>query len=73
MSVLRTWGLCSAAPSSAPYAVLQRSLKNGNLCVYAEKQSPKFERAAMKWLRRYLAEKEPTLREFAKVEKRQRG
>jgi hypothetical protein len=33
----------------------------------AEKQSPKFERAAMRWLRRYLEEKEPTLRNFAGV------
>ena len=34
---------------------------------YAEKDSPKYERAAMKWLRRYLDEKEPTLKAFAKV------
>jgi len=67
-----------------PHAVLQRSLKNGNLWVaeavardvphvpledalrlvylYAEKESPKYERAAMKFPRRYLDEKEPTLR-----------
>jgi len=73
-----------------PYAVLQRSLKNGNLWVaeavaremrhvpledaltltylYAEKEHwEKFERAAMRWLRRYLDEKEPTLKNFAKV------
>ena len=30
--------------------------------LYAEKESPKFERAAMKFLRRYLDEKSPTLR-----------
>ena len=35
--------------------------------LYAEKESPKFERAAMKWLRRYLDEKEPTLKNFAEV------
>jgi hypothetical protein len=35
--------------------------------VYAEKESPKYERAAIKWLRRYLAEKEPTLKNFAKI------
>ena len=35
--------------------------------LYAEKESPKYERAAMKWLRRYLEEKEPTLKNFAKV------
>ena len=35
--------------------------------LYAEKESPKFERAAMRFLRRYLDEKEPTLKNFAKV------
>jgi predicted metal-dependent HD superfamily phosphohydrolase len=36
--------------------------------LYAEKEHwDKFERAAMKWLRRYLDEKEPTLKNFAKV------
>jgi len=35
---------------------------------YAEKEQwEKLERAAMKWLRRYLADKEPTLKNFAKV------
>ena len=36
--------------------------------LYAEKEQwEKFERAALKWLRRYLDEKEPTLKNFAKV------
>ena len=35
--------------------------------LYADKESPKYERAAMKWLRRYLEEREPTLGNFAKV------
>lgn len=36
--------------------------------LYAEKEQwEKFERAAMKWLRRYLDEKEPTFRNFVKV------
>jgi hypothetical protein len=35
--------------------------------LYAEKESPKVERAAMKRLRRCLEEREPTLKEFAKV------
>ena len=30
-------------------------------------ESPKYERAAMKFLRRYLDEKEQTLKDFAKV------
>ena len=76
-------------PAGSLYAVFQRALKNGNLCVaeaeahemrvvsledarklvhlYAEKESPKYERAALKWLRRYLEEREPTLKEFARV------
>ena len=37
------------------------------VCLYAEKESPKFEKAAMRWLRRYLDEKSPTLTNFAKV------
>ena len=35
--------------------------------LYAEKESAKFERAAMRFLERYLAERKPTLRKFAKV------
>src|SRR5690348_7019131 len=68
-----------------PYAVLQRSLANGNLWVaetvardlprvpledalklthlYAEKEQwDKFERAAMKWLRRYWTKRSPRSR-----------
>jgi hypothetical protein len=35
--------------------------------LYAERGSPKFEKAAMRWLRRYLDDSEPRLRNFAKV------
>jgi hypothetical protein len=35
--------------------------------LYAEKESPKFERAAMRWLERHLTESSPTFRNFAKV------
>ena len=35
--------------------------------LYAEKQSPKFERAAVKWLRRYLNESSPEPTDIAKV------
>jgi hypothetical protein len=35
--------------------------------LYAEKESAKFEKAALKWLQRYLDEKSPTLKNFAKV------
>jgi len=45
--------------------------------LYDEKQSPKYEKAAMRWLRRYLAEGEPTLELFARsvssLAERQRG
>jgi hypothetical protein len=35
--------------------------------LYADRNSPKFERAALRWLGRYLAEGEPTLERFAKA------
>lgn len=37
------------------------------LVLYAERGSPKNDRAAMRWLARYLEESEPTLERFAKV------
>ena len=33
--------------------------------LYAERGSPKFERAALRWLERYLVESAPRLRHFA--------
>ena len=48
-----------------PHVPLEDALKL--VYLYAEKESPKFERAAMKWLRRYLDAKEPTLKNFAEV------
>ena len=35
--------------------------------LYAERDSPKYERAALRWLERYLAEGSPRLRHFAEV------
>jgi hypothetical protein len=35
--------------------------------LYATKESPKFERAAIRWLRRYLTEASPELSDIAKV------
>ena len=35
--------------------------------LYAERGSPKYERAAMRWLERYLTESEPRLQHFAEV------
>jgi hypothetical protein len=41
------------------------TLRLVHLC--ADKESPKFERATMRWLRRYLDEGSPSLKEFAKI------
>jgi hypothetical protein len=35
--------------------------------LYAERGSPKYERAAMRWLERYLTEGSPRLRHFAEA------
>lgn len=35
--------------------------------LYADRGSPKFERAAMRWLKRYLVEESPSLETFAKA------
>jgi hypothetical protein len=53
------------AAREMPQLSLQDALQLVHL--YAERGSPKFERAAMKWLRRYLHESWPGLENFAKV------
>jgi hypothetical protein len=35
--------------------------------LYAERDSPKYERAALRWLERYLVEGSPRLRHFAEL------
>ncbi len=35
--------------------------------LYAERASPKYEKAALRWLERYLAEGEPSLERFAEM------
>jgi hypothetical protein len=35
--------------------------------LYGEKESPTCERAALRWLERYLTESSPSLRSFAEV------
>jgi hypothetical protein len=35
--------------------------------LYGEKESPKHERAALRWLERYLSESAPSLVDFAEV------
>ena len=37
--------------------------------LYADTESPKYERAALRWLGRYLAEDEPTLHQFAESQR----
>ena len=44
---------------------LQEALELVHL--YSERGSPKYDAAAMKWLRRYLDASDPTLERFAKV------
>jgi hypothetical protein len=45
----------------------QVSLEDARRLVHAEKESPKYEAAAMKWLRRYLDEGSRELSDVAKV------
>ena len=35
--------------------------------LYAERGSPKYEKAALRWLQRYLTEREPRLSQLAEV------
>jgi hypothetical protein len=35
--------------------------------LYAERGSPKFEKAAMRWLQRYISESAPTLQTFTRM------
>jgi hypothetical protein len=35
--------------------------------LYAERGSPKYERAAMRWLERYITEGSPRLRHYAEI------
>jgi hypothetical protein len=35
--------------------------------LYAERGSPKYERAALRWLERYLTEGSPSLQHFAEI------
>jgi hypothetical protein len=53
------------AARELPNLPLQDALQLVHL--YAERGSPKFERAAMRWLERYITEESPRLQHFAKV------
>jgi hypothetical protein len=39
----------------------------GRVSSTAERESPKYEKAAMRWLARYLTEGSPRLRHFAEI------
>ena len=57
--------VAEAAAREMPKVPLEDALRL--VLLYAAKESEKFERAAMRWLERYLAEATPTLRNFAKA------
>ena len=54
-----------APPASSRIFPLEDALQLVHL--YAERGSPKFEKAAMRWLERYLVEGSPRLEHFAEV------
>jgi hypothetical protein len=53
------------AARELPNLPLENALQLVHL--YAERGSPKYERAAMRWLERYLTEGAPRLRHFAEI------
>ncbi|TML46407.1 MAG: hypothetical protein E6G20_10870 [Actinobacteria bacterium] len=57
--------VAEAGARDLPQVPLADALKLVHL--YAERESPKLEKAAMKWLRRYLDESSPRLDHFAKI------
>jgi hypothetical protein len=61
----RALWIAEDAASELPHLSLEDALQLVHL--YAERGSPKYERAALRWLERYLAEGEPRLRHFADV------
>jgi hypothetical protein len=58
------WGAEDAA-RELPKLTLDEALALVHL--YAERGSPKYERAAMRWLERYLSESESSLERFARI------
>jgi hypothetical protein len=71
----RALWLAEDAARELPSLSLEDALELVHL--YSEKESPKYEKAALRWLVRYLAEGEPTLEQFAhsvmSLAERQRG
>ena len=63
------WRAEDAAREDAARELPNLSLENALQLVhlYTDRGSPKYERAALRWLGRYLDEDSPTLRQFAEV------
>jgi hypothetical protein len=61
----RALWLAEDAARELPNLPLEDALKLVHL--YAERGSPKYEKAALRWLERYLTEGSPRLRHFAEV------
>jgi hypothetical protein len=61
----RALWLAEDAARELPNLSLEDALQLVHL--YAERGSPKFEKAALRWLERYLAENSPRLQRFAEV------
>jgi hypothetical protein len=61
----RALWLAEDAARELPNLPLEDALQLVHL--YAERGSPKFERAAMRWLERYLTEGSPRLQHFAEI------
>ena len=64
----RALWLAEDAARELPSLSLEDALELVHL--YSEKESPKYEKAALRWLGRYLAEGEPTLELFARAVRR---
>jgi len=64
----RALWLAEGAARELPSLSLEDALELVHL--YSEKESPKYEKAALRWLGRYLAEGEPTLELFARAVRR---
>ena len=61
----RALWLAEDAARELPSLPLEDALRLVHL--YAERGSPKYERAALRWLERYLTEGSPRLRHFAEI------
>jgi hypothetical protein len=61
----RALWLAEDAARELPNLPLEELLQLVHL--YAEKESPKYQRAALRWLERYLAEGSPGLQHFAEI------